>query len=73
MYEVIAEALLPEFNKDINSLSLSTRSYNALKRAGIDTIGEAVNAYNHGKLAAFRDIGIRSYKEIETKLIKYIN
>lgn len=35
-------------NKPIEILELSTRSHNALRRAGIDTVGELRRAYGNG-------------------------
>lgn len=71
--ENIIEQAAGELTESINRLKLSARSYNALRRGGIDTIGELVSAYTHGKLIAFRGLGARSYKEIEEKLTEYLN
>lgn len=71
--ENIIEQVAGELSEDIERLELSNRSYNALKRGGIDTIGELVSSYTHGKIVALRGLGSRSYKEIEEKIVNYLN
>lgn len=58
-------------NKPIEILELSVRSHNALKRAGIDTVGELYWAYKNNILVRVRGIGNRSISEIEELLRKY--
>lgn len=50
----------------INQLDLSTRSYTALLKAGITTIGDLLNIFD--SLSEINDLGIISYNEILTKL-----
>ena len=59
-------------NKPIEILELSTRSHNALKRAGIDTVGELRRAYGNGGLFRVRGLGKNSILEIRDKLGNYI-
>ena len=59
-------------NKPIEDLGLSTRSHNALRRAGIDTVGELRRAYKNNILVRVRGLGNRSISEIEELLLKYI-
>jgi carbon monoxide dehydrogenase subunit G len=51
----------------IQELNLPPRSYNTLKGAGIDTVGELV-ARTEDELLAIKNIGERSVQEIEEKL-----
>lgn len=51
--------------RDISELKLSVRSYNSLKRAGINTISELENVINSGgNLREIRNLGATSEKEI---------
>jgi len=60
------------FNKTpIEELDLSVRSYNCLKRAKIETIGDIFKAST--SLAKTRNLGERSYKETIEKLSEYLN
>ena len=56
-------------DEDIKTLDLSIRSYNCLYRADIKTIPELIKTYNKGKLSYVRNLGRRSYDEIENKLL----
>lgn len=51
----------------IDELYLSLRSYNCLRRAGIDTIGELINKTEE-ELSKIRNLGRKSVKEIKEKL-----
>lgn len=53
----------------INQLDLSARSYTALLKAGITTIGDLLNIFD--SLSEINDLGIISYNEILTKLREY--
>lgn len=53
----------------IESLDLSQRSYNSLKRAGFSTVGEVVESISSGtSLKAIRNCGDKSAREIMEKL-----
>lgn len=56
----------------IESLDLSIRSFNCLKRAYIITIPQLVEACNTGKLLTVRNLGRRSCEEITKKLLRLI-
>ena len=72
--ESITEARIPEkwdewANVDIDCLDLSVRSFNCLRRAGIDTVKDIlVYMEKHGKLSGIRNIGPSSQCEIYKKL-----
>ena len=51
----------------IEDLVLSVRSYNCLKRAGIETIGE-LTAKTEEDMIKVRNLGRKSLKEIKEKL-----
>ena len=54
---------------DIESLDLSVRSYNCLKRAGHHTVGDIVNSISSGDdLRAIRSCGSKSIDEIMMQL-----
>lgn len=70
-YEIFSEPeeeTLPG-DEDIKTLDLSIRSYNCLYRADIKTIPELIKTYNKGKLSYVRNLGRRSYDEVENKLL----
>lgn len=58
-------------NDDIDELTLSVRSYNALRRANITTIGELIEQLNEGGLKNLRNLGVKSISEIKTKIMLY--
>jgi len=51
----------------IEELDLSVRSYNCLKRAGINTVGELIQKTEE-ELSKVRNLGYPSIKEIKSKL-----
>ena len=55
----------------IDELMLSVRSHNALRRANINTLGELVFRLNEGNLKTIRNLGAKSYSEIQTKILVY--
>ena len=72
--ESITEARISEkydewANVDIDCLDLSVRSFNCLRRAGLDTVKDIlVYVGKHGKLSGIRNMGPRSQCEIYKKL-----
>lgn len=56
---------------DIDNLNLSVRSYNALKRAQISTIETLIDRLNNGDIRTIRNLGTKSFREIQTKLLVY--
>ena len=56
----------------IDALDLSVRSYNCLKRAGIDTVGDVANAVTGGRnLKGIRNCGAKSVREIMERLFMF--
>ena len=67
------EAEMNEYQKmKIEDLDLSVRAYNALRRAGIDTLADIIQAHIEGRLDKIRNAGIKSgsYREIYEKMGK---
>ena len=58
-------------NASIDDLVLSVRSYNALRRANITTIGDLIERLNEGGLKTVRNLGAKSFSEIQTKIMVY--
>lgn len=58
-------------NASIEDLALSVRSHNALRRANISTIGELIDKLNEGNIKSIRNLGTKSYSEIQTKMMVY--
>lgn len=55
----------------IDVMDLSVRSWNCLRRAGIETIGDACKAAREGNLLQVRNLGRKSLNEIVKKLELY--
>ena len=53
---------------NIDELELSVRSYNCLKRAGINTVAELVQR-NQEDMMKVRNLGKKSLEEVEQKLL----
>ena len=47
------------------------RSYNALRRANVSTLGDLIEIINEGRLKNIRNLGTKSYNEIKTRLLVY--
>jgi len=58
------------FDMTIEELDFSVRSYNCLKRAGINNVGDLLDKSEEG-LMNIRNLGKKSLKEIKQKLIEY--
>ena len=59
-------------NTDIEVLDLSPRSYNSLKRAGIESVGKLVESIdNTQNLLRHRNLGQKSAAEIMYKIYLY--
>ena len=54
----------------LEAIGLSVRSYNCLRRARKDTLGDIVEMYEH-ELAQVRNLGRKSYEEVTAKLKEY--
>ena len=74
-YTAVEEPKAPETNlcdkMKIESLGLTVRSYNCLKRANINTIGDLAKCAESGGLNHIRNLGRISVKEILTKLFAF--
>jgi len=55
------------FDKPIDELDLSVRSYNCLKRAGINTVGD-LTSKTEDEMMKVRNLGKKSFDEIRKKL-----
>lgn len=62
---------LKDCEASIDELNLSVRSQNALKRAGILTLDTLIDELNAGNLKGIRNLGRKSYSEIQTKMLVY--
>jgi DNA-directed RNA polymerase subunit alpha len=58
------------YDSPIETLSLSVRAYNCLKRSGLTTIG-AVLEKSEEELLALRNFGEKSYEELRDKLVAH--
>ena len=55
----------------IATIEFSVRASNALKRSGLMTIGDVIDAITDEKLLNIRNLGKKSYNEIKTRILKY--
>ena len=62
---------LEDCQESIDELNLSVRSQNALKRANILTLNDLIEKLNEGNLKGIRNLGKKSYSEIQTKMLVY--
>lgn len=67
MHEIEAPVVNKTSEKKIEELDLSVRSYNCLKRAGINTIGELAQKTEE-EMMRVRNLGRKSLKEVMQKL-----
>ena len=58
------------FEKPIEEMELSVRSYNCLKRAGIDTVGDLAKK-TRAEMMKVRNMGAKSMEEVIAKLESY--
>ena len=56
-------------DSSVDEIDFSVRSSNALKRTGLMQVGEVVDAIEDERLPKVRNLGKKSYIEIQTKLI----
>ena len=57
-------------NKTIEELDFSVRSFNCLKRAGINTVGDLINK-SPDEMMRVRNLGKKSLEEVIAKLEEY--
>ena len=55
------------FEMTVEELDLSVRSFNCLKRAGINTVEELINKTEEDMMKV-RNLGVKSLEEVQTKL-----
>ena len=67
MYEPEEKIANKKLEKKIEELDLSVRSYNCLKRAGINTVGELTQKTSE-EMMRVRNLGRKSLKEVIQKL-----
>ena len=67
MYEREEKVSNKKLDKKIEELDLSVRSYNCLKRAGINTVGDLTQK-NEEEMMRVRNLGRKSLKEVIQKL-----
>lgn len=51
-------------NLSVDELSISVRGYNVLKRSGLNTIGDVIDAINNKTLITLRNLGRKTHREI---------
>jgi DNA-directed RNA polymerase subunit alpha len=61
------ESLPSDYGITVEELNLSVRSYNCLKREGINTVGDLVQK-SEAELMDIRNFGQKSIDEVKTKL-----
>lgn len=54
---------------EVAEMELSVRAYNCLRRANITTVGELADLAMDGKLSQLRNMGAKTVREIQTKLL----
>ena len=54
----------------IDDMQLSVRAWNALKRAGVNTIGELIDVIQEDGLMKIRNLGKKSMTEIKTRILE---
>ena len=65
-----APVIVDVLGKSISILNLSTRSFNALMRAKIDTVEKLISEW--GRIITLKGIGKTSIKDIRAKLTSYL-
>ena len=58
-------------NDSIEEIQFSVRASNSMKRTGIFTIGDIIEALHDESLLKVRNLGKKSYCEIQTKILCY--
>ena len=54
---------------EVAEMELSVRAYNCLRRANITTVGELADLAMDGRINQLRNMGIKTIREIQTKLL----
>ena len=59
------------YDRPIEDLALSTRSWNCLRRYGIVKIDQLLNELQRNTFSRMRNLGVKSFTEIKTKVLNY--
>lgn len=72
--KLVNKNILPDGNEKVEALGLSNKTYNVVRRAGIDTINELIEIvrFNPGQLLRARSCGQISMNEITKKVEEFI-
>lgn len=58
-------------NNSIEEIQFSARAANSMKRSGIFTIGDIIDSLQDERLLKVRNLGHKTYCEIQTKILVY--
>lgn len=67
LYHMYQKKIVKSFTFSIDDLDLSVRTYNCLKRVGIDTVSDLKN-FSEEDMMRIRNLGRRSYEELKDRL-----
>ena len=59
------------YDRPIDELGLSTRSWNCLRRYGIVKIDQLLNELQRDTFSRMKNLGVKSFTEIKTKVLNY--
>lgn len=65
---IIIEKSTQKMLTTIDEMDLSVRSYNCLKRRGVETISEIIDLFESGDIVKIRNLGRKSAEEISNKV-----
>ena len=66
-WKITSNVLMPHFRWDKSVLELGVRSYNCLKRVGVETIGDLISK-TEAELSAIPNFGKKSIEEVKENL-----
>ncbi len=56
---------------EIDNIDFSVRAMNALKRAGLFTVGDIIDCISREELSRIRNLGKKTVNEIQTRILSY--
>jgi len=56
---------------EVDNIEFSVRAMNALKRAGLFTIGDIIDCITREELSHIRNLGKKTVNEIQTRILSY--
>ena len=56
---------------EVDNIEFSVRAMNALKRAGLFTIGDIIDCITREELSRIRNLGKKTVNEIQTRILSY--